>query len=114
MSSKASRCWGRTTRNRAGKQAEGDPIELAKNFSRYIYLVFIVVLLVNNWSTGVKGRVVDQCRPTSRKYDTAVSVVLGRNIDSIIVDTEKTAIDCIEVYSFNVLMLRIELITFYY
>jgi SMC proteins Flexible Hinge Domain len=46
---------------------------------------------------GVKGRVVDQCRPTSRKFDTAISVVLGRNIDSVIVDTEKTAIDCIEV-----------------
>lgn len=27
----------------------------------------------------------------------AVSVVLGRNIDAVVVDTEKTAIDCIEV-----------------
>jgi hypothetical protein len=27
-----------------------------------------------------------------------MSVVLGRNIDAIVVDEEKTAIDCIEVY----------------
>ena len=45
---------------------------------------------------GVRGPVVDLCKPTQRKYDTAVSVVLGRNIDAIVVDEEKTAIDCIE------------------
>ncbi|KAH9884117.1 cohesin complex subunit psm1 [Cubamyces lactineus] len=45
---------------------------------------------------GVRGRVVDLCKPTQRKYETAVSVVLGRNIDAIVVDEEKTAIDCIE------------------
>jgi structural maintenance of chromosome 1 len=46
---------------------------------------------------GVRGRVVDLCKPTQRKYETAVSVVLGRNIEAIVVDEEKTAIDCIEV-----------------
>lgn len=46
---------------------------------------------------GVRGRVVDLCKPTQRKYETAVSTVLGRNIDAIVVDEEKTAIDCIEV-----------------
>ncbi len=58
-----------------------------------------------NWSVrsdffnviGVRGRVVDLCKPTSRKYEVAVSVILGRNIDAIVVDHEKTAIDCIEV-----------------
>ncbi|KAF8342909.1 cohesin complex subunit psm1 [Cantharellus anzutake] len=45
---------------------------------------------------GVRGRVVDLCKPTSRKYEIAVSVILGRNIDAIVVDHEKTAIDCIE------------------
>ncbi|KZV80769.1 condensin complex subunit SMC1 [Exidia glandulosa HHB12029] len=45
---------------------------------------------------GVRGRVVDLCKPTQRKYETAVSVVLGRNIDAVVVDTEKTAIECIE------------------
>lgn len=38
----------------------------------------------------------DLCKPIQRKYETAVSVVLGRNISSIVVDEEKTAIDCIE------------------
>ena len=37
------------------------------------------------------------CKPTQRKYETAVSVVLGRNIDAVVVDEEKTAIECIEV-----------------
>ena len=46
---------------------------------------------------GVRGRVVDLCKPTQRKYETAVATVLGRNIDAIVVDEEKTAIDCIEV-----------------
>ncbi|EIW54226.1 uncharacterized protein TRAVEDRAFT_39782 [Trametes versicolor FP-101664 SS1] len=38
---------------------------------------------------GVRGRVVDLCKPTQRKYKTA-------NIDAIVVDEEKTAIDCIK------------------
>jgi len=41
---------------------------------------------------GVRGRVVDLCKPIQRKFKAAVSVVLGRNIDAIV-----TAIDCIEV-----------------
>lgn len=48
---------------------------------------------------GVKGRITDLCRPTQRKYETAVATVLGRNIDAVVVDEEKTAIDCIEVSS---------------
>ncbi|KAG8849135.1 Structural maintenance of chromosomes protein 1 [Tulasnella sp. 330] len=45
---------------------------------------------------GVRGRVMDLCKPTQRKYETAVSVILGRNIDAIVVDHEKTGIDCID------------------
>ncbi|KAM6496344.1 condensin complex subunit SMC1 [Amanita muscaria] len=45
---------------------------------------------------GVRGRVVDLCKPIQRKYETSVSVILGRNIDAVVVDEEKTAIDCIE------------------
>ncbi|KAK9717729.1 Structural maintenance of chromosomes protein 1 [Basidiobolus ranarum] len=45
---------------------------------------------------GVHGRLVDLCKPSQRKYDVAVSVVLGRNMDAIVVDQEKTAIDCIQ------------------
>jgi structural maintenance of chromosome 1 len=46
---------------------------------------------------GVRGRLVDLCKPIQRKHETAVGVILGRNIDAIVVDEEKTAIDCIEV-----------------
>lgn len=45
---------------------------------------------------GVKGRLVDLCKPTQHKYDLAITTVLGRNTDAIIVEREKTAIDCIE------------------
>ncbi|KAK3837924.1 MAG: condensin complex subunit SMC1 [Linnemannia elongata] len=45
---------------------------------------------------GVRGRVSDLCKPTQRKYDAAISVVLGRHLDAIIVDREKTAIECIQ------------------
>jgi len=33
---------------------------------------------------------------TARKYETALTIVLGRNLEAIVVDEEKTAIDCIE------------------
>lgn len=46
---------------------------------------------------GVHGRIIDLCKPTARRYETAVMTVLGRNIDAVVVDQEKTAIDCIEV-----------------
>ena len=47
--------------------------------------------------SGVRGRLVDLCKPTQRKYESAISVILGRNIDAVVVDEERTAIDCIEV-----------------
>ncbi|KAJ3113857.1 Structural maintenance of chromosomes protein 1 [Phlyctochytrium bullatum] len=46
--------------------------------------------------TGVYGRLSELCKPTQRKFDIAVSTILGKNMDSIIVDTEKTGIDCIQ------------------
>ncbi|KAI8911697.1 RecF/RecN/SMC [Gorgonomyces haynaldii] len=45
--------------------------------------------------SGVYGRLVDLCKPSQRKYDHAVSVCLGKNMDAIVVDSEKTAIECI-------------------
>ena len=45
---------------------------------------------------GVKGRVSELCKPVEKRYQTAVSTVLGRNFDSVIVENEKTAIECIE------------------
>ena len=45
---------------------------------------------------GVKGRVSELCKPIEKRYQTAVSTVLGRNFDAIIVGNEKTAIECIQ------------------
>ena len=45
---------------------------------------------------GVKGRVSELCRPMEKRYQTAVSTVLGRNLDAVIVENEKTAIECIQ------------------
>lgn len=45
---------------------------------------------------GVRGRVGELCKPKQKKYGEAVSTVLGRHFDSVIVDTEKTAKDCIQ------------------
>ncbi|KAJ9618407.1 Structural maintenance of chromosomes protein 1 [Taxawa tesnikishii (nom. ined.)] len=45
---------------------------------------------------GVKGQLWSLCRPKQKKYAVAVSTVLGRHHDSIVVDTEKTAKDCID------------------
>lgn len=45
---------------------------------------------------GVKGRVSELCKPVEKRYATAVSTILGRNFDAVIVENEKTAIDCIQ------------------
>ncbi|KAI8051446.1 SMCs flexible hinge [Syncephalis plumigaleata] len=45
---------------------------------------------------GVYGRVLDLCKPSQRKYDVAVSVALGKNMEAIIVDKQSTAMECIQ------------------
>ncbi|KAJ3192396.1 Structural maintenance of chromosomes protein 1 [Irineochytrium annulatum] len=45
---------------------------------------------------GVYGRLSDLCKPTQRKYDLAVSTIIGRNMDSIVVDNDRTGMDCIQ------------------
>ncbi|KAJ3053257.1 Structural maintenance of chromosomes protein 1 [Rhizophlyctis rosea] len=45
---------------------------------------------------GVHGRVVDLIQPTQQKYNLAVSTTLGRHMDSVVVDNERIAIDCIQ------------------
>ena len=44
---------------------------------------------------GVFGRMTDICKPTQRKYQAAVVTAMGKNMDAVVVDTEKTAMDCI-------------------
>lgn len=45
---------------------------------------------------GVKGRVSELCKPKQKKYAEAVSTVLGRHFDAVVVDNEKTAKECIQ------------------
>ena len=45
---------------------------------------------------GVRGRVHELCKPKQKRYEEAVSTVLGRHIDAVVVDDEKTAKDCIQ------------------
>ncbi|XEU99431.1 hypothetical protein FSHL1_004718 [Fusarium sambucinum] len=45
---------------------------------------------------GVRGRVGDLCKPKQKKFDEAVIVALGRDFDSVIVDTEKIGVECVQ------------------
>lgn len=45
---------------------------------------------------GIKGLVYDLCRPKQQKYETAIATVLGKNFNSVIVDTFRTAKECID------------------
>jgi structural maintenance of chromosome 1 len=45
---------------------------------------------------GVRGRVSELCKPKQKKYEEAVGVALGRDMDSVIVDTEKTGTECVQ------------------
>lgn len=44
---------------------------------------------------GVRGLVSDVCKPKKKKYDQALSTVIGRNIDSIVVTNLSVAAECI-------------------
>lgn len=53
----------------------------------------------DQWEYSVRlqyGRLIDLCQPTQKKYQIAVTKVLGKNMDAIIVDSEKTGRDCIQ------------------
>ncbi|KAF4989551.1 hypothetical protein FGRMN_9057 [Fusarium graminum] len=45
---------------------------------------------------GVRGRIGDLCKPKQKKYDEAVIVALGRDFDSVVVDSEKIGVDCVQ------------------
>jgi structural maintenance of chromosome 1 len=52
--------------------------------------------LQRHFSPGVHGRLVDLCRPMQKKYNLAVTVAVGKDMDAIVVDTQQTALDCIQ------------------
>lgn len=43
---------------------------------------------------GVKGRVTELCKPKQKKFTEAVSTAIGRHMDSVIVEEERTANQC--------------------
>lgn len=44
---------------------------------------------------GVRGRFVDVCRPTQRKFETPVAAAAGALADAIVTDTKRCAIECV-------------------
>jgi len=45
---------------------------------------------------GVYGRLIDLCEPAHKRYAAAITKVIGVNMDSIVVDTEKTGRQCLQ------------------
>lgn len=45
---------------------------------------------------GVRGRLVDLCKPVQRKYNMAVTVATGTHMDAVVVADYKTGQDCIQ------------------
>ncbi|KAG3108003.1 Structural maintenance of chromosomes protein 1 [Phytophthora idaei] len=45
---------------------------------------------------GVRGRLVDLCKPIQRKYNMAVTVATGKHMDAIVVADYRTGQDCIQ------------------
>lgn len=45
---------------------------------------------------GVRGRIGDLCTPKQKKFDEAIIVALGRDFDSVIVESEKVGVDCVQ------------------
>ncbi|OIW19958.1 hypothetical protein TanjilG_30906 [Lupinus angustifolius] len=45
---------------------------------------------------GVQGRMTDLCRPTQKKYNLAVTVAMGKFMDAVVVEDEKTGKECIK------------------
>ncbi|ORY83359.1 cohesin complex subunit psm1 [Neocallimastix californiae] len=72
-------------------QAKADKLETHRD-----YVIKETIKRLKKIYPGVHGRVLDLCKPIQRKYDIAVSIILGRNLDAIVVDDNKTAIECIQ------------------
>jgi hypothetical protein len=53
---------------------------------------------------GAHGSLVDLCTPVMKKYEDALGVVLGKNLDAIVLDTFSIGKQCLEVSCLYVLM----------
>jgi structural maintenance of chromosome 1 len=55
-----------------------------------------MVTSLRRFFPGVRGRVGELCKPKQKKFEEAVITALGRDFDSVIVDTEKIGTDCVQ------------------
>lgn len=58
-----------------------------------------MVTMLKQVFPGVHGRICDLCKPSNRKFNVAVTVAVGKDTDSIVVDTEQVALQCVEYLS---------------
>lgn len=54
-----------------------------------------MVQTLKRMNPAVRGRVGELCKPKQKKFDEAVITALGRDFDSVVVDTEKAGLDCV-------------------
>lgn len=47
--------------------------------------------------TRVHGRMTNLCRPSQKKYNVAVTVAMGKFMDSVVVEDENTGKECVKV-----------------
>lgn len=62
-------------------------------FDAFYHLCHLYMILL----PGVRGRLVDLCRPVEDKYEECLGVVLARHLGSIVVERESVARDCVKV-----------------
>jgi structural maintenance of chromosome 1 len=55
-----------------------------------------MVIQLKRHFPGVRGRIGELCKPKQKKFDEAVITALGRDFDSVVVDTEKTGQECVQ------------------
>lgn len=54
------------------------------------------IATLKRYFPGVKGRLVKLCQPSMKRYDMAVTVAGGKDMDAVVVDTKQTAFECIQ------------------
>jgi len=71
-------------------------VEAQKKLSLFVCVSVQVSVCVRACVCGQYGRLIDLCEPSHKKYQVAITKVLGKYMDAIACDSEKTAKDCIQ------------------
>lgn len=62
--------------------------------------------------TRVHGRMTNLCRPSQKKYNVAITVAMGKFMDSVVVEDENTGKECIKVLLDNNLSMNSSIFSF--